>query len=373
MANPFEVQVVNPLQALMLGQQSYGAGIESNKKQAQDQARADAAALYQSGDTKGALAKLLSGGDLQGAGTYSTLDNNAWTREHTTNRDAASDRHQKFMESIALRQANRADEGVPEKAADRAKAASQYGLTPDNPAFKTFVLTGALPDQEKSFSATIEQRKAAAIANGLDPSSPGFQSFVLTGKMPREDAQPLTATDKKAILEADEMVLTNQNAIDALRQAKNLSPKAFTGPTAGTRGYAASFLGETSDLGKAGIATQDLNNLVASNALSQLKSIFGAAPTEGERKILMDIQGSVNQPDAVRQSIYDRAIALADKRLEFNRKKAEELRGNQYYKPQGGARTQSAQTQQGITQAQYEALPSGSVFTAPDGTQRVKP
>lgn len=356
----------------MLGQQSYASGIESNKKQAQEQARTEAATLYQAGDTRGALAKLLSGGDLQAAGTYSTLDNNAWTRQHTTERDSASDRHQRFMENIALRQANRADEGVPEKAADRAKAASQYGLTPTDPAFKPFVLTGKLPEADTSFQSTIEQRKQAAVANGLDPSSPGFQSFVLTGKMPREDAQPLTATDKKAILESDETVLINQNAIDALKQAKALSPKAFTGPAAGGRGYAASFLGETSDLGKAGIATQDLNNLVTSNALGQLKSIFGAAPTEGERKILLDIQGSVNQPDSVRQKIYDRAIEIATKRLEFNKKKAEELRGNQYYKPQGASRTSSAQPQ-GITQAQYEALPSGSVFTAPDGTQRVKP
>lgn len=113
MANMFEVQVVNPLQALMLGQQSYASGMESNKKQAQEQARADAATLYQAGDTRGALAKLLSGGDLQGAGTYSNLDNTAWTRQHTTERDAASDRHQRFMENIALRQANRADDPTP--------------------------------------------------------------------------------------------------------------------------------------------------------------------------------------------------------------------------------------------------------------------
>jgi hypothetical protein len=371
--NPFSVNVVNPLQALMLGQQSYASGIESNKKQAQEAARADAAALYQAGDTRGALAKLLSGGDLQGAGTYSTLDNNAWTRQHTTERDSAADRHQRFMENIALRQANRADEGVPEKAADRAKAASQYGLTPDNPAFKSFVLTGQLPDAGTSFQATIEQRKQAAVANGLDPSSPGFQSFVLTGKMPREDAQPLTATDKKAILEADEMVLSNQAAIDALRKAKEISPKAFSGPFADKRGYAASFLGESSDIGKAGIATTDLNNLVTSNALSQLKAIFGGAPTEGERKILLDIQGAASQPDSVRQKIFDRAVELANKRLEFNKKRAEELRGNQYYKPQGSmSRAPVAQTQ-GITQQQYEALPSGSVFTAPDGTQRIKP
>lgn len=265
------------------------------------------------------------------------------------------------------------DEGVPEKAADRAKAAQNYGLTPDNPAYKPFVLTGKLPEADTSFQTSIEQRKQAAIANGLDPSSPGFQSFVLTGKMPREDAQPLTATDKKAILEADEMVLANKTAIDALTKAKALSKQAFSGPYAAKRGYAASFLGESSDIGRSGIATTDLENTVTGNALSQLKTIFGGNPTEGERKIMLDIQGSASQPDAVRQKIFERATELAQKRLEFNQKRADELRGNQYYKPQGSMSRAPVQQTQGITQAQYESLPSGSVFTAPDGTQRVKP
>lgn len=52
-----------------------------------------------------------------------------------------------FQQTYALqkRAADRADEGVPEKAADRAKAAANYGLTPDMPEFKSFVLTGTLP------------------------------------------------------------------------------------------------------------------------------------------------------------------------------------------------------------------------------------
>jgi len=371
--NPYSVNVVNPLQALLIGQQAYSTGQENNKKQAVEQARAEAGQLYQQGDIKGALSKLLTGGDLQGAGTYSTLDNNAWTRQHTTERDSASDRHQKVMEGIALRGANRADEGAPEKAADRAKAAAAYGLTPEHPAFKPFVLTGKLPEADTSFQTTIEQRKQAAVANGLDPSSPGFQSFVLTGKMPREDAQPLTATDKKAILEADEGVMTAKSAIDALQKARDLSSKAFAGPMAGKRGYAASFLGESSDLGKGGIATAELDNVVTSNALSQLKAIFGGAPTEGERKILLDIQGSVNQPHEVRTKIYDRARQMAENRLKFNEQRANELRGGQFYKPPGAMTRAPVAQSQGITQAQYEALPSGTPFTAPDGTQRIKP
>ena len=185
--------------------------------------------------------------------------------------------------------------------------------------------------------------------------------------MPREDQAPLTATDKKAILEADEGVMTAKSAIDALSKAKELSPKAL-----GFKGA-----DEVASLGalfghQASIDTAELDNTITSNALTQLKSIFGGNPTEGERKIMLDIQGSSSLPDAVRQKIYDRAIGLAQNRLKFNEQRAAEMRGGQFYKPQGMTRAPLQQSQ-GITQQQYEALTSGSIFTAPDGTQRVKP
>lgn len=322
--------------------------------------QADAAALLRSGDLS--LAQL-------GVNMQNRQSDDVWRREESARAQRNADRSY----GLQARAADRADEGPVETAAERAKVARTYNIDPTSSAGKSFILTGKLPEADATFQTAVEQRKQAAVANGLDPSSPGFQSFVLTGKMPREDAQPLTATDKKAILEADEMVLSNQAAIDSLGRAKSLSKEAFAGPMAGKIGYAASFLGDSSDLGRSGSKTLQLENEITSNALSQLKAIFGGAPTEGERKILLDIQGSASKPDNVRQEIYNRAIALANKRLDFNRKRADELRGGQFYKPQGSMSRAPVAQSQGITQAQYEALPSGSVFTAPDGSQRVKP
>jgi hypothetical protein len=280
-------------------------------------------------------ATLLKSGDMSLAQLGMTLQqqqaNELWRREESARAQQNADRSYKLQE----RASNRADEGPVETAQQRAIAARNAGVDITTPQGRNYVLTGKLPEADTSFQNTIEQRKAAATANGLDPSSPGFQSYVLTGKMPREDAQPLTATDKKAILEADEGVMTAKSAIDALKKANELSAKAFSGPAAGGRGYAASFLGESSNIGKGGIATAELNNVVTSNALSQLKAIFGGAPTEGERKILLDIQGSVNQPHEVRTKIYDRARQMAERRLQFNEQRATELRGGQFYKPQG--------------------------------------
>lgn len=233
------------------------------------------------------------------------------------------------------RQFAASNEGPEETAAQRAAAAKSYGLTPEHPAFKPFVLTGKLPEADSSVVNEVNQRRIAAEANGLKPDNPGYQSFILTGKMPREDAQPLTAGDKEAIRTADDAVVANRAAIDSLARAKTLSKTAFAGPAAGVRGYAASFLGETSDLGKGGQATENLTNEVMTNALGQLKAIFGGNPTEGERKILLDLQGSVTKPDSVRQAIFDRAMGLAQKRLEFNQQRADQLRGGTYYKQPG--------------------------------------
>lgn len=190
----------------------------------------------------------------------------------------------------------------------------------------------------------VEARKAAAQEIGLDPTDPRYETFVLTGKMPREDAQALTATDKKAILEADEMVSVNENAIKALTDAKGLSDTANSGWFAGTRATMGNNLPDwmvpdAISSPESSQATANYDNAVVGQALSQLKAIFGGAPTEGERKILLDLQGSSSMPKNVRDQILDRAIEMANRRLEFNRQRADSLRGGEFYKPGGGKKS----------------------------------
>lgn len=196
----------------------------------------------------------------------------------------------------------------------------------------TFQPIGKAPKEETGVLNDVAKRQQAAQQMGLSPDSPGYQSYVLTGKMPREDAQPLTATDKKAILEADEMVLATQSAIPLIDRALELNDKAYSGPTAGIRGMIGGNLGL--DAGK---DTMELDNVVTSQALGQLKAIFGAAPTEGERRILLDIQGSTSQPPEVRKAIFERARQAAQRRLDFYQQRSSELRGGEFYKPSGGA------------------------------------
>jgi len=199
---------------------------------------------------------------------------------------------------------------------------------------------GKAAKEEKPDEFTLRQQQAQQL--GMKPDDPRYQTFALTGKMPREDAQPLTATDKKAILESDEMVLATKGALPLIDRALELNDQAYSGPTAGIRGMIGGNLGMD-----AGEATMELDNVVTSQALGQLKAIFGAAPTEGERKILMDIQGSVSQPPEVRKAIFERAKQAAQRRLEFYQQRANEMRGGEYYKPSGAA-NQGNRTSSGL-------------------------
>lgn len=220
-------------------------------------------------------------------------------------------------------------------------------------------LARAFPDRfaqqflEKQFNTSrsggsaldeVNQRKMIAESNGMTPDDPAYKSYVMTGKMPREDQAPLTATDKKAILEADDAVATNQNVINTIDQALLINDKANSGYTASARAFLGNNLPDlmvpdrvsSEDSSQ---ATVEYENLVNSQALQQLKTIFGGNPTEGERAILLDLQASVSKPPAVRANILKKAKALAERRLGFNLQRAKELRGQTYYKPEGAPQT----------------------------------
>lgn len=201
------------------------------------------------------------------------------------------------------------------------------------------------PARAQQPATDYDRRVMEAEKAGLTQDDPRYESFVLTGKMPREDAQPLTATDKKAILEADEMVAANENAIAALEQAEALSGEANAGWLAGERAWLGNNLPDLMvpdfiSSPDSSESTASMDNAVIGQALTSLKALFGAAPTEGERKILLDLQGSSSMPRNVRAGVFARARAAAERRLEFNRQRAEQLRGGGFYKPGGGGQMQ---------------------------------
>lgn len=187
-------------------------------------------------------------------------------------------------------------------------------------------------------NATPEARAGAAQQYGLQPGTPEFQSFVLQGTLPAQ--RPVDAVTQHAILDADKGAQASQTAIQSLRQAIELSSKSYSGIGAETRGAItdAAVPWNTPEATN----TVRLRQLVTSQALDQLRQIFGGNPTEGERKILLDIQGSVSQSAAAREAIWRNAIAAVEARQAQAQSQSAMLRSGGYFKPGGNAGVPSA-------------------------------
>jgi hypothetical protein len=168
-----------------------------------------------------------------------------------------------------------------------------------------------------------------------DPNAPQPPPGVDAKKWREARATQLANVDDKAIQEADKAVQASTQAVESLNKAIALSKKAVYGPGASKIGYAASLAPDYfSNVKAAGVATEELSSTVTSQALENLRATFGGNPTEGERKILMDVQGAVNQAPEVREKIYQNAIEAANKRIEFNKRTAEQMRGGRYLLPE---------------------------------------
>lgn len=145
---------------------------------------------------------------------------------------------------------------------------------------------------------------------------------------PTASGAPMNATSMREVFEADEGAQASKNVMDALDVALKLNDEAYSGVGAETRGYLTSLYGA-----EGGVATENLQNVITSQVLENLKATFGGMPTEGERQVLLEVQGSVGKSPAVRKAIFDRAKAAAKKRLDFNLAKAEGIRSGAYFQP----------------------------------------
>jgi hypothetical protein len=145
--------------------------------------------------------------------------------------------------------------------------------------------------------------------------------------------RPMSATAQRELFDADENVLATQSGIEMLDQAIKLSPAAYEGVGASQRATAATMLPDAFE--PAGTKeTLEFDLLLKQQVLPQLKSIFGSAPTEGERAILLELQGSSSLPKATRENLLKRARNMANQRLQFNKQKAQKLREGSYFMEQ---------------------------------------
>jgi hypothetical protein len=177
-----------------------------------------------------------------------------------------------------------------------------------------------------------------------DLLSGGKPVFRMGSKMVLADGTPVTEVDKpERKLSATEMGLIDEKtksinagkeSLISLNRALELNPIALDGSLSGVRKSVGAFFSSDDPTY---VATEELDKTVIGSALAQMKSIFGASPTEGERKILLDMQGSSSQPRAVRERIFQTAREAVQRRLESEAKVLTDIRSGGFGRAQPAA------------------------------------
>ena len=192
------------------------------------------------------------------------------------------------------------------------------------------------------FAASLRQEPAPTVTEVIKDGKAvkvDARSGRVIGESPAMGTgKAMSPTAQKELIQTDEEIQGGQAALTSLQQAKDINDQAMGFKGAGVVSSLGTLLPE--GIRPAAVdATENLDNILTSGALPQLKAIFGGMPTEGERKVLLEVQGSSSKSPAVRKEIFDRAEAAAKKRIEFSQKKAKALREGTYFAGDGGMDT----------------------------------
>lgn len=129
----------------------------------------------------------------------------------------------------------------------------------------------------------------------------------------QEQANRLTSPELKLKTDTSDAIMNLDQAMSNIGKAYNLNPNTFDNSI--TDKAQRLLLENTSPNNPKVQSTRLLENLLSEGALSQLKSTFGGNPTEGERAILLGIQGigakSIPERDEILKSTR---MALQNKR-----------------------------------------------------------
>lgn len=192
------------------------------------------------------------------------------------------------------------------------------------------------PITQSADNAASNARMAADAAAGRSQSASQFNQRLAYDR--DKDAKtaagggggkvgPMSVTLQKELLESDDAVQSSAAVISALQKGLEINKQAYSGYLAKPRATLRSNLPGQSP---GADATINLDNMMTGQALESLKVTFGAAPTEGERKILMEMQASADKTPQQREDIMNRAIAAAKRRGEFAARKADSIRSGKY-------------------------------------------
>lgn len=140
-------------------------------------------------------------------------------------------------------------------------------------------------------------------------------------------AKAPTATEQREMFDTEDAINTGLSTISSIEQALALNNQAYEGSLSGWRKTVGQLF--SSDDPRY-VATETFDNVVQSSSLRDLKAMFGANPTEGERKIYLELQAISSKPRAVREQILRRASEAVKRRVARDTKRLERLKIGDY-------------------------------------------
>jgi hypothetical protein len=202
------------------------------------------------------------------------------------------------------------------------KQAQDEGLTPGTPAFQKRVAQIADTNIEKQMAGINSALAGISVAQAnqaLQQNKFGFQ---------QEQSKKLTPGEMKLKTDTEDVLGASDVALNNLKQAYSLNPNTFDSSLVDLAQRKLLEAGGSKD--PKVIATRTMENLLQEKALAGLKTAFGGNPTEGERKIMLDIQGIGAKSKEERSVILKNAYKAAQEARTRHQKRLNEINQGLY-------------------------------------------
>jgi hypothetical protein len=210
--------------------------------------------------------------------------------------------------------------GEPESSAG--KQAKDEGLKPGTPEFQARVKVIAASNVEAQ-AARIE-----ALFAGINTAQANLLLAQQKFEYGKEKDTKLTPAEVKMKSETEDLIGNADQALRDLKQAYKLNPNTFDGSLL-DKG-ARLLLENTASNDPKVVATRTLENLLSKEAIGKLRASFGANPTEGERAILLQLEGINSKSQKERAAIMLNTFEALGESIKRQKKRLNEINAGLY-------------------------------------------
>ena len=220
-----------------------------------------------------------------------------------TLRALASDESKSDREVKSKLLADYIKSGQPQSEAG--KIAMDAGFQPGTPEYTKYVDKYVTQKME---SGELYKQAMLAVAQGSLGVQQANQTLAAQKfDVAKEQGKKLTPTELKLKTETEDLLSATNEGMAALAQAYKLNPNTFDG-TYGDKARRLVLENTNSDDPQV-VATRTQENLLSNKAIAGLRAAFGGNPTEGERKIILELQGIGAKSKEERKIIMKNAYA----------------------------------------------------------------